>query len=178
MYKPAAVLFVVLAACGVGRAAAPKTAAPVAARVGGSAPAVVSKEVDGDTIHVHINGGDEKIRFIGINSPETHGPGGLKECFGQEAAARMAELLPVGTKVDLVGDADQRDKYGRLLAYVYRDSDHLFVNLAMVEQGFAEAYTFRPNTTHEAEFEAAAARARNANRGLWGACGGPHKPIN
>ncbi|MBV9255273.1 MAG: thermonuclease family protein, partial [Actinobacteria bacterium] len=132
----------------------------------------------GDTIHVHINGGDEKVRFIGINTPETHGPGGLKECFGQEAAVRMAQLIPVGTKVDLVGDKDQRDKYGRLLAYVYRESDHLFLNLAMVQQGFAEAYTFPPNTAHESEFVAAQAAARDKNLGLWSACGGPHKPIN
>jgi len=174
----AAVAMVVMSACGVGRssAAAPKSA--VGARFGGSVPATVSKEVDGDTVHVHINGGDEKVRFIGINTPETHGPGGLKECYGQEASARMAQLLPVGTKVDLVGDADQRDKYGRLLAYVYRDSDHLFVNLVMVQEGFAEAYPFPPNVAHESEFAAAAANARNANRGLWRACGGPHKPIN
>ena len=178
MYKPAAAMLFVLAACGVGRgnAAAPKTA--VVPGRGDSAAAVVSKEVDGDTIHVHISGGDEKVRFIGINTPETHGPGGLKECYGQEAAARMAELLPVGTKVDLVGDKDQRDRYGRLLAYVYRDRDDLFVNLAMVQQGFAEAYTFPPNTAHEGEFVAAAAKARDENLGLWGACGGPHKPIN
>jgi len=145
---------------------------------GNGAPAVVSREVDGDTLHVHINGGDEKVRFIGINTPETHGPGGLKECYGQEAAARLAELLPVGTEVDLVGDDEQRDKYGRLLAYVYRDRDHLFVNLAMVEQGFAEAYPFPPNVAHESEFATAAANARDANRGLWGTCGGPHTPIN
>jgi micrococcal nuclease len=177
--KRAALLFLLLVpACGVGRgtAAAPKTA--VAPARGQGAPAVVSREVDGDTIHVHISGGDEKVRFIGINTPETHGPGGLKECYGKEAATRMEEVLPVGTKVDLVGDVDQRDKYGRLLAYVYRDRDHLFVNLAMVQQGFAEAYTFPPNVAHEPEFEAAASKARDANRGLWGTCGGPHKPIN
>lgn len=178
MKRWCAVLLAGLAGCGIGRtsAAAPKAAVVPAPRE--SVPAVVSREVDGDTIHVHISGGDDKVRFIGINTPETHGPGGLVECYGHEAAVRMNELLPVGTKVDLVGDADQRDKYGRLLAYVYRDRDHLFVNLAMVEQGFAEAYPFPPNVAHESEFAAAAAKARDANLGLWGACGGPHKPMN
>jgi micrococcal nuclease len=139
---------------------------------------VVSKEVDGDTIHVRISGRDEKVRFIGINTPETHGPGGLRECFGQEASTRMTELLPVGTPVNLVADVDLRDRYGRLLAYVYRSRDHLFVNLAMVQQGYAEAYTFPPNVAHVDEFVSAAAKARDAGRGLWSKCGGPHKPID
>jgi micrococcal nuclease len=170
----APLLLLVLAACGVGRAASPKAATAPS----GKGAAVVSKEVDGDTLHVSIGGRDEKVRFIGINTPETHGPGGLRECFGQEAAKRMTQILPVGTPVNLVADVELRDRYGRLLAYVYRSSDHLFVNLAMVQQGFAEAYTFPPNVAHVDEFVPAAAKARDAGLGLWSKCGGPHKPIN
>ena len=176
MKRLAPLLLVVLAACGVGQAAAPK--AVVAPAAGNGVPAVVSKEVDGDTLHVRIGRSDEKVRFIGINTPETHGPGGLRECFGQEAAARMTQLLPVGTAVSLIGDVDQRDRYGRLLAYVYRSRDNLFVNLAMVQQGYAEAYTFPPNVAHVDEFVSAAAKARDAGRGLWSKCGGAHKAIN
>ena len=169
-------LLVVLAACGLGRASSP--ASPKTAVAGSAGAAVVSREVDGDTIHVRIAGTDEKVRFIGINTPETHGPGGLRECFGQEAAAHLAALLPVGTAVNLVADVDLRDRYGRLLAYVYRSRDHLFVNLAMVQQGFAEAYTFPPNVAHVDEFVTAAAKARDAGRGLWSRCGGAHKAID
>jgi micrococcal nuclease len=170
----APLLLVVLAGCGVGRATAPTSANGSSGKGAG----VVSKEVDGDTIHVRIGGSDEKVRFIGINTPETHGPGGLRECFGQEASKRMTELLPVGTPVNLTADVDLRDRYGRLLAYVYRSRDHLFVNLAMVQQGYAEAYTFPPNVAHVDEFVSAAAKARDAGRGLWSKCGGPHKPID
>ena len=167
------VVIVGLAGCGTGRAPAPKATAAT-----GQGAAVVSREVDGDTIHVRIGEADERVRFIGINSPETHGPGGLRECFGQQAATRMGEILPIGTPVDLVRDVDLRDKYGRLLAYVYRHRDHLFVNLAMVKEGFAEAYTFPPNVAHVDEFVSASTAARDANRGLWGTCGSPHVPIN
>lgn len=138
---------------------------------------VVTSVVDGDTIVVRIAGRDEVVRLIGIDTPETVDPRVPVECFGAEAAAHLGELIPPGTEVRLVRDVEVRDRYDRLLAYVYRTSDDVHVNLAMVEEGFAAAYTFPPNVAHTADFVAAAARARQAGSGLWGACGGVDVPL-
>ena len=141
--------------------------------------AVVDRVVDGDTVRVRLTGAraPESVRLIGIDTPETHGPGGLRECFGKEASARLDELLPPGTEVRLVRDAEARDRYGRLLAYVFRRRDDLFVNLALAEQGFAAPLTIPPNVAHRDALVAAAAEAREAGRGLWGRCGGPDEPL-
>jgi micrococcal nuclease len=139
--------------------------------------ATVIRVVDGDTIHARLAGRDESVRFIGIDTPETHGRGGLRECFGQEATKRLESLLPEGTALTVVRDVEPRDRYGRLLAYVYRASDGLFVNLAMARDGFAVSLTVPPNVAHTDEFVAAAGDARRANRGLWAECGGADTPI-
>ena len=138
----------------------------------------VTKITDGDTLRIQMNeGAEEKVRLIGIDTPEVHGQGGLRECFGKEASAELARLLPLGSKVRLVIDAEPRDRYGRLLAYVYRVSDDLHVNLEMARGGFAAPLTIPPNVAFADEFVAAAAEARDADRGLWSACGGPDKRI-
>jgi len=139
--------------------------------------ATVARVVDGDTIQVRIGGEDEKVRLIGIDTPETHGPGGLRECFGSEATRRAQALLPTGTAVRLVRDVEPRDRYGRLLAYVYRSADGLFVNLTLAAEGYAAVLTYPPNVTHAKEFDAATRTARRADRGLWQRCGGPDKAL-
>ena len=164
------VIVVVVAAC------APARSAPLSNTP--SNVAVVSKEVDGDTIHVNIGGRDERVRFIGVDTPETHGRNGLVECFGAEASKYTAGLIPVGTSVRLVRDAEARDRYGRLLAYVYRAKDNLFVNLALARDGYADVLTYPPNVAHEADFVAAVASARDANIGLWQKCGNADVPID
>jgi micrococcal nuclease len=138
----------------------------------GADPAVgeVSKITDGDTIHVAIGGGDETVRLIGIDTPESVDPRSPVECFGKEASAHLAELIPVGTEVRLVRDVEARDRYDRLLAYVYRARDDLFVNLQQARDGYADVATFPPNVAHVDDFTAAVAEARDAGRGLWGAC--------
>ena len=145
-------------------------------RDGSAGTAVVVEVTDGDTIRVDHAGTEERVRLIGIDTPETHGQGGLRECFGNEASRRTAELLPKGTTVRLVRDVEARDRYGRLLAYVYRD-DGVFVNLRLAEEGFAAPLTIPPNIAHRDAFAAASAAAREANRGLWGRCGGPDTPL-
>ena len=139
---------------------------------GASDPSVgeVTKITDGDTLHVRIGGQDETVRLIGIDTPESVDPRSPVECFDTEAAAHLAELVPVGTDVRLVRDVEARDRYDRLLAYVYRASDDLFVNLQMVLDGFAVQATFPPNIAHVDDFTAAAQDAREADRGLWSAC--------
>jgi micrococcal nuclease len=150
-------------------------AAASCARGGPSLPpgeAIVDHPVDGDTVVVRIGGHDESIRFIGIDTPESVARDRPVECFGVEAKHRTAELLPEGTHVRLERDVEARDKYGRLLAYVFRVDDGTFVNLLLVEEGFAESFPFEPNTAHRADFDRAEGAAKGAGRGLWPACGG------
>ena len=138
----------------------------------------VTRITDGDTLRIQLNAGaEEKVRLIGIDTPEVHGRGGLRECFGKEASAELARLLPLGSTVRVVIDAEPRDRYGRLLAYVYRLPDDLHVNLEMARRGFAAPLTVPPNVAFADEFVDAAADARDADRGLWAACGGPDKAI-
>jgi micrococcal nuclease len=134
------------------------------------ANATVVRVVDGDTIVARIDGAQERVRLIGIDTPETVKPRSPVECFGKEASAHTKDLLPPGTPVRLVLDAEARDRYGRLLAYVYRAADGEFVNLALARDGYAGQATFPPNVAHVDEFRAAVAQARSAGRGLWSAC--------
>jgi micrococcal nuclease len=132
--------------------------------------ATIASVVDGDTIRVHIAGRDERVRLVGIDTPESVKPGTPVQCFALAASARTKALLPKGTAVRLVRDVEERDQYGRLLAYVYRADDDLFVNLALAREGFAVALTVPPNVAHADEFVSAAREARENGRGLWGAC--------
>ena len=88
----------------------------------------------------------------------------------EELRRRAAEVGP-DVVVHSWLDREERDRYGRLLAYVYRESDGLFVNAALVQGGYARTLTIAPNTAHEAEFASLAAQARTAGRGLWSRCG-------
>ncbi len=143
----------------------------------GAAPAVrVERVVDGDTIQVRIDGRSERVRYIGVDTPESVKPGARVQCFGKAAAAENRRLVE-GRTVRLSYDAEARDRYGRLLAYVYRASDGLFVNLAMARDGFAVPLTIPPNVAHADELVAAAGDARRGNRGLWAQCGGADTPI-
>jgi micrococcal nuclease len=164
-----------LAACVRSRAPAPATATG-GARL--SANAVMVRDVDGDTIRVRVGRRVEPVRLLGIDTPETKDPRKPVQCFGKEASARTAALLPRGTPLRLVRDVEGRDRYARLLAYVYRATDGLFVNLALVQEGYAVTLTYPPNVAHAGEFVAAAARARSAGLGLWSRCGGPGVPAS
>lgn len=180
----AAALAVGLGACGTGStgtssaggAASSSSAKGKGDKVAGNGEGEVVKHTDGDTLTIRLGDTDEKVRLIGIDTPETKKPGTPVECFGKEASAHIQELLPLGTAVRVERDAEARDRYGRLLAYVYRQSDGLFVNLAMVRDGYAGQLTIPPNVAHADEFTSAAREAREANRGLWSACGGNHEP--
>jgi len=117
------------------------------------------------------------VRLIGIDTPESVADDRPVECFGPEAKVRLAELLPEGTAVRLERDVEARDRYGRLLAYVFRADDELHVNLALVAEGFAESRRFEPNTTRQAELDRAEEAAKSAGLGLWPACGGTDVPV-
>ena len=133
--------------------------------------ATVAYVVDGDTVDVDIGGRTERVRLTGIDTPETKKPNSPVECFGPEASAFTESLLPVGTVVRLERDVVGRDDYGRLLGYLYLvDRADLFVNLEIVEQGFAQPLTIEPNSTFARDFAAAARRAERSDLGMWGAC--------
>ena len=134
-------------------------------------PTVVSV-VDGDTVHVRIGHKVETVRLIGIDTPETKDPRRPVGCYGPEASARTHELLPKGTVVEVVPDTELRDTYGRLLAYVTRVDDRLFVNLQLAAEGYAQVLSIAPNTAHAAEIRTAVDSARTAGLGLWSACTG------
>jgi len=132
--------------------------------------AVVQRVVDGDTIVVHIAGRDERVRLIGVDTPESVDPRSPVQCYGKEASAFTAQLLPAGSVVRLERDVEARDRFDRLLAYVYRVSDDLFVNLELARAGYAQVLTIPPNVAYAEQFRVAAAAARQAGTGLWSAC--------
>lgn len=136
----------------------------------GDSNATVIEVVDGDTLVVDIDGSEERVRLIGIDTPETVAPDRPVECFGPEASDHLKSLLPPGTRVRLERDLEARDQYGRLLVYAYRAEDGLNVNLAQVETGHAETLTYPPNTTFESALARAEHAARDHDVGIWSAC--------
>jgi len=132
--------------------------------------------IDGDTIDVRIGYDTERLRLLGIDTPETKDPRKPVQCFGREASEFTKRLLPKGTIVRLEQDLELRDSFGRLLAYVWRSSDGMFVNRELVAQGFADVLSIAPNTAHADEFRLALLGAKSTPIGLWAACGGPDKP--
>ncbi len=116
---------------------------------------------DGDSLLVALDGRRERVRLIGINAPE------LEECFGVEARRALADLAG-DAPVILTADTEDRDRYGRLLRYVHVGD--IFVNLALVDGGYALARPYPPDTAHQDALAAAEARARAAPRGMWASC--------
>jgi micrococcal nuclease len=125
----------------------------------------VTRVIDGDTIELADG---ERVRYLGMDTPETVNPKKSVQCYGPEASARNHALLD-GQLVRLVRDVEDTDMYGRLLRYVYLP-DGTFVNLALVADGYARVYTWPPNIAHTLEFQNAQTQAKAAGRGLWGAC--------
>jgi micrococcal nuclease len=124
----------------------------------------VTRVVDGDTIYAAVGNRIEKIRYIGINTPEIHHPTKGSEPYGEAARQANARLVE-GRWVNLVLDVQQRDRFGRLLAYVYI-GDRL-INAELVWQGYAEAATYPPNVRYADYFVGLQRQAREATRGLW-----------
>ena len=130
--------------------------------------------IDGDTVDIDFADGSgsriERVRLIGIDTPETKKPNTPVQCFGPEATAHTESLLPEGTPVVVLRDDEARDPYNRLLGYIVRFDDGLFVNREIVANGFARPLSIEPNITFTDEFARLAAAARRQRIGLWGAC--------
>ena len=164
------ILIVVLAAAyGYGRRQDGGGAAGSATPVGTASSAPVVRVVDGDTIQIRLGDRKERVRLIGVDTPETVKPNTPVQCFGRKASAETHRLLD-GRRVRLVPDVEPRDRYGRLLAYVYRLPDGLFVNAELARRGYARQMTIPPNVRFADHFRMLVAQARRAGRGLWSAC--------
>lgn len=124
--------------------------------------ATVKKVVDGDTIQLTDG---RKVRYIGMDTPESVDPRRPVECFGKEASARNTELVG-GKTIQLEKDVSETDKYGRLLRYVYVNGQ--LINQELVEEGFARSVTYPPDVKYQTTFNEAEKQARADNKGLWG----------
>ncbi len=127
--------------------------------------AKVARVIDGDTIELE-NG--QRVRYIGIDTPETVDPRKPVQCFGREASSKNKELVE-GETVRLEKDVSQTDKYGRLLRYVFVND--VFVNDYLVVEGFAYASTFPPDIKYQNKFLKSERQAQLDNKGLWSSCG-------
>lgn len=126
---------------------------------------------DGDTITVNMNGIDETIRFIGVDTPETHDPRKKVQCYGPAASAFTKNTLTAaGSKVRLQADAlsSNRDRYDRLLRYVYLP-DGTFLNTKLIREGYGFYYPYFPFTKSD-EFDKAQKQAQADNKGVWRNC--------
>jgi micrococcal nuclease len=129
----------------------------------------VTKVIDGDTIEVSTEAGVRRVRYIGIDTPETVHPSRQVECFGREASAKNKELVE-GKWVRLERDISDIDRYGRWLRYVYVDD--VFVNYLLVADGYAKVFTYPPDVTYSNNFLQAERQARSQGLGMWGdVCG-------
>jgi micrococcal nuclease len=143
------------------------TASPVLGSATDATLYAVSRVIDGDTIEVTKEGVIEKVRLIGIDTPEVVDPRKPVECFGKEASQKAKELL-TGKQVILIADRSQqnKDRYGRLLRYVFLE-DGTHINKQLISEGYASEYTYSTPYQYQAEFRQAQQEAQAAQRGLW-----------
>lgn len=126
----------------------------------------VRRIVDGDTIEIDYDGQPTSVQLIGVNAPETVHPDKPSEPYGEEASNFLRDLL-LRESVYLRFEDNERDQYGRLIGYVYRSSDDLFVNLEVIREGFGRVDPRHLPLKHEELFRTYQCRAREVQRGLW-----------
>ena len=165
-----AVVLAVLAA-GCRPEPAPRLATSTAERAGwppvpsGAVPARVERVVDGDTFIAAVAGRSERVRLIGVDTPETVDPDRPVQPYGKEAS-HFAKAMLTNRTVRLEGDVEPRDRYGRLLAYVWLP-DGTFWNALLAAEGYAQLITIPPDVSYASLFSELVDEARTANRGLW-----------
>lgn len=127
----------------------------------------VIKVVDGDTFEVSFSGKKDKVRLIGVDTPEVVDPRKPVQCYGREASAKAKSVL-TGQEVILKSDPTQsdRDRYNRMLRYVYL-KDGTFFNKLMIQEGYAHEYTYNIPYQYQLEFKESEKKARTEKRGLW-----------
>jgi len=117
--------------------------------------------IDGDTVKIKVNGEEKSVRLIGVDTPEKN------ECFEKEATKRAKELME-NKRIKLESDSsqDDKDKYDRLLRYIYLE-DGTLVNKKLIEEGFGAEYTFKTAYKFQTEFKAAEKMAKEGKMGIW-----------
>ena len=146
---------------------------PSSTTANGRQQATVTRVVDGDTIEVKLDGKTYKLRYIGVDTPETVDPNRPVGCFGPEASKRNKELVLAKT-VELEKDVSETDAFGRLLRYVWLDGE--MINARLVQDGFAQVATYPPDVKYQPLFLQLQRQAREAGAGLWSGCGGSPAP--
>ena len=131
----------------------------------GAVAAKVERVVDGDTFVASVNGRRERVRVIGVDTPESVDPNRPDEPFGEEAS-NFAKHYLNGETVRMAGDVEPRDRYGRMLAYVWL-ADGTFWNALLAAEGYAQQLTIPPNVTYADLVRRLVSEARRENRGLW-----------
>ena len=170
MRRTPLVVLLLVAACGTSE---PPPAATQLTAPPGAQQATVVRHTDGDTFWLRgigtgplPGGAVTKVRLLEVDTPEIHPS---PQCFGTEAADRTAQLVPIGDRVRVEADRDLRDRYGRLLLYVWTSSGASLEEV-LLREGYARVLYVRPNDKHLDHFDAVEDEARQARRGLWGAC--------
>lgn len=125
----------------------------------------VTRVVDGDTIKINYNSKEESVRLIGIDTPESVHPDASRNVFNGEIASNYTKTLLEGKDIELEFDTQKRDRYGRLLAYVYIDGT--MVNRLLLKEGYAQVSTYPPNVKYVDEFTKIQKSARENSKGLW-----------
>jgi micrococcal nuclease len=139
----------------------------------GSQPVILIEVTDGDTIRVDVDGRNALVRLILIDAPEIHDPNRPPECFGQEATTYLSWLLSLGGDLYLETDVSDRDRFGRLLRYVWVDfgnGEVYLVNEVLVRAGYAAFSTYPPDVKYMDEIREAGQFAREHGYGLWSGC--------
>jgi len=131
--------------------------------------ATIVSVVDGDTIVLSVQNQTETVRLLGIDTPETVHPTRPIECFGPEASAFTKATLEKGSVVKLVRDVEPRDRYQRLLVYLFLTDGTLF-NQLLIDRGLARTLSIEPNTAFASQFASHESSARNRRVGLWLYC--------
>jgi micrococcal nuclease len=131
----------------------------------GAVAAKVQRVVDGDTFVASVRGRRERVRIIGVDTPESVDPNRPDEPFGEEAS-NFAKHYLNGRTVRMAGDVEPRDRYGRMLAYVWLE-DGTFWNALLAAEGYAQQLTIPPNVTYADLFRRLVGEARREDRGLW-----------
>ncbi|WP_022871913.1 thermonuclease family protein [Nesterenkonia alba] len=127
--------------------------------------ATLVRVIDGDTIVVDVDGVEERVRLLNIDTPESVHPDQPVECLGPESSLRLEQLIQPGDQVSLEFDLDQRDHYGRLLAAVHRED--LFINEQMARDGYGAPIYFPPNERFLPEIIQAWEEAQTAGAGVF-----------
>lgn len=127
----------------------------------------VTEIVDGDTLKIDYDGVEERVRLIGLDTPELNQSGGAKECFASEAKNKLKELAEAKeVKIEFDQSQGERDKYNRLLLYIW--ADDIFINEELIKQGYALEYTYDEAYQYQSQFQTAEDQAEQEELGLWG----------